>query len=39
VTNHHGVSNQESRDHPDIFLCRAPRQPWPALWSALRRFS
>ncbi len=39
VSNRYGVANQESRDHPDVFVCRRPRQPWPALWSQLRRFS
>jgi 4-amino-4-deoxy-L-arabinose transferase-like glycosyltransferase len=39
LTNRYGVRNAESRDHPDVFVCRGPRQPWPALWSELRRFS
>ena len=39
VSNRYGVPNEESRDHPDIFVCRRPRLPWPALWSELRRFS
>jgi 4-amino-4-deoxy-L-arabinose transferase-like glycosyltransferase len=39
LTNHYGVRNEETRDHPDIFVCRGPRQPWPALWSRLRRFA
>jgi 4-amino-4-deoxy-L-arabinose transferase-like glycosyltransferase len=38
VTNHYGVRNEESQDHPDIFVCRGPRQPWPDLWVELRRF-
>jgi hypothetical protein len=37
VRNRYGVANEESRDHPDVFVCRRPRLPWPALWSALRR--
>ncbi len=24
--------------HPQLFVCRDPRQPWPALWQTLRRF-
>jgi hypothetical protein len=39
VSNRYGVGNAESRDHPEVFVCRGPRQPWPALWSELRRFS
>jgi 4-amino-4-deoxy-L-arabinose transferase-like glycosyltransferase len=38
VANDYGVRNEETRDHPDIFVCRGPRQPWPALWAELRRF-
>jgi len=28
-----GVVNEESRDHPDIFVCGAARKPWSELWS------
>jgi 4-amino-4-deoxy-L-arabinose transferase-like glycosyltransferase len=38
LTNRYGVRNEESRDHPDVFVCRGPRRPWPALWAELRRF-
>ncbi len=38
VTNRYGVANEEATDHPDIFLCRQPRQPWPVLWKSLQRF-
>lgn len=37
-TNPHGVINEESRDHPDILLCRNLRQPWPEFWQHFRRF-
>lgn len=30
--NSQGVRNEESIDHPDIFLCGPPRLPWPQLW-------
>jgi 4-amino-4-deoxy-L-arabinose transferase-like glycosyltransferase len=33
-----GVQNEESRDHPDIFICGPPRQPWPAFWRSDQRF-
>ena len=28
-----GVINEESRDHPDIFVCGPARKPWSELWS------
>ena len=37
-TNAYGVVNEESRDHPDILLCRNLEQPWPAYWAHHRRF-
>jgi len=39
VTNSYGVRNEETSAHPEIFVCRQPRQPWPVLWQMLRRFS
>ena len=33
-----GVQNEETRDHPDIFLCRGLRQPWSKVWPAIRSF-
>jgi len=27
-----GVKNEESQDHPDIFVCGPPREPWSELW-------
>ena len=38
VTNRHGVENEETKIHPDIFVCRRPRQPWPDLWESLKSF-
>lgn len=32
------IRNEESEDHPDIFLCGPPRQPWPALWKEHKDF-
>jgi hypothetical protein len=37
-TNSVGVENEESRDHPDILLCRNLRMPWPVYWERFRRF-
>ena len=33
-----GVSNEESRDHPNIFVCGPPREPWPILWQHHKDF-
>ncbi len=33
-----GVINEESRDHPDIYLCHNLLQPWPEFWSHFHRF-
>jgi len=30
--NPYGVHNEESDDHPDIFVCGSPRKPWPEFW-------
>jgi Dolichyl-phosphate-mannose-protein mannosyltransferase len=37
-TNSEGVKNEESKDHPDIFLCGPPRLPWPRFWEENQRF-
>ncbi len=36
--NPYGLENEESRDHPDIFVCRGPKQPWPEFWKDHQRF-
>ena len=33
-----GVKNEESEDHPDIFVCGAPRLPWPEFWKEYQGF-
>ncbi len=33
-----GVKNEESEDHPDIFVCGPPRSPWPQFWNDDQRF-
>ena len=33
-----GVGNEESHDHPDIFVCGPPRQPWPEFWKKYQDF-
>ncbi len=36
--NSEGVQNEESRFHPDIFVCGPPREPWPILWKQHQDF-
>jgi hypothetical protein len=36
--NAEGVENEESKYHPDIFVCGPPRLPWPELWKEHRDF-
>lgn len=36
--NRYGIQNEESTDHPDIFVCGPPRQPWPQFWKDFRFF-
>jgi 4-amino-4-deoxy-L-arabinose transferase-like glycosyltransferase len=36
--NPYGVKNEESEDHPDIFVCGGPRLPWPEFWEEYQAF-
>jgi hypothetical protein len=36
--NLYGVRNEESEEHPDIFVCGGPRQPWPEFWKQYQAF-
>jgi 4-amino-4-deoxy-L-arabinose transferase-like glycosyltransferase len=36
--NAEGVKNEETEDHPDIFVCGPPRQPWAEFWADDQRF-
>lgn len=36
--NRYGVENEETSDHPDIFVCRGLRQSWPEFWKGFRHF-
>lgn len=33
-----GVKNEESEYHQEIFVCGAPREPWPVFWKKNQRF-
>ena len=36
--NLNGIQNEESDDHPDIFVCGSPRLPWPEFWRKYQNF-
>jgi 4-amino-4-deoxy-L-arabinose transferase-like glycosyltransferase len=36
--NPYGVKNEESQDHPDIFVCDGPRLSWPEFWKKYQNF-
>jgi hypothetical protein len=38
VANPSGVKNEESEDHPDIYVCGGPRKPWAEFWEDHQRF-
>jgi hypothetical protein len=38
VTNAYGIRNEETTRHPDIWLCKNLRGPWPEFWKRLRHF-
>jgi hypothetical protein len=33
-----GVHNEESEDHPDIYVCGGPRLPWAEFWKEFQAF-
>ena len=35
--NSDGIKNEESQDHPDIFVCGPPRKPWSEFWKESSR--
>ena len=38
VSNQWGILNEETREHPSVFVCRGPRKPWPVFWNKFRYF-
>jgi len=36
--NRYGVKNEETEDHPDIFVCGPPKQGWPTFWKHFRYY-
>ncbi len=37
-SNRFGILNEETRSHPDIFVCRNLRRPWPEFWKVFQYF-
>jgi 4-amino-4-deoxy-L-arabinose transferase-like glycosyltransferase len=37
-TNRYGIVNEESRYHPDIYVCRNLKESWPEFWKRYRNF-
>jgi hypothetical protein len=38
IWNEFGIVNEETRDHPDIFVCRGLTQSWPDFWRTFQYF-
>jgi hypothetical protein len=38
TSNRFGILNEETRSHPDIFVCQNLRQPWPQFWKNFQYF-
>ena len=38
IVNPYGVQNEESHDHPEIFVCGSPRMSWDAFWKQFQHF-
>jgi len=36
--NQYGIANEETEDHPDIFVCHGLRGNWPDFWNSHRRY-
>jgi len=36
--NPYGIENEETSNHPDIYVCRGLRQGWPEFWNHYRHF-
>ncbi len=36
--NPYGIENEESKDHPDIFVCGPPREPWLEFWNDFQAY-
>ena len=36
--NQYGIKNEETVDHPDIFVCGPPKVGWPEFWKDFRYY-
>ena len=36
--NPYAIENEETKDHPDIYICRGLRQSWPDFWKDFRYY-
>jgi hypothetical protein len=36
--NSEGIKNEESQDHPNIYVCGSPRLPWPEFWKKYQSY-
>ena len=36
--NQYGIKNEETEDHPDIFVCGPPKAGWPDFWKDFRYY-
>jgi len=36
--NRYGMKNEETEDHPNIYVCRGLKEPWPEFWKHFRYF-
>ena len=36
--NQYGIKNEETEDHPDIWVCGPPRRGWPEFWKDFRYY-
>jgi hypothetical protein len=39
VTNSYGISNEETTERKDIYVCGPPRQGWPAFWKGFQYYA
>jgi 4-amino-4-deoxy-L-arabinose transferase-like glycosyltransferase len=38
ISNPYGIENEETRNHPDVFVCGGPRLSWPDFWKEYQAF-
>lgn len=36
--NRYGIENEETVEHPDMFVCQTLRKPWPEFWKEFRYY-